>query len=187
MLIVLWYGAPIHFFNRKVLCNEPFQLHRGRFCRRKGNATYLCSLKQVSNTEKRREKPLCGNGEAVTLSSQNRTIQSKTEHYLEKSHCQKENNLDDVTEVFPSEEHAAQHSFWFTTVRPVVSSYCLLPSKPPFFPTPTSRSSTQLRVPVRTQFLTGKLWHRSPGSQRVLDPSCQGKVGISAERGGVGG
>lgn len=45
----------------------------------------------------------------VTLSSQNMTIQSNIEHYLEKSHCQKENNLDDVIGVSNSKEHAGQH------------------------------------------------------------------------------
>lgn len=47
----------------------------------------------------------------VTLSSQNRTIQSNIEQYLEKSHGQKENNLDDVIGVSNSTEHAGQHRF----------------------------------------------------------------------------
>ena len=122
MLIVLWYGAPIHFFNKKVLHNEPYQLYRGRFCRKKGNAMHLCSLKQVSNKEKRKNNSM-EMAKPVTLSFQNRTIQSNTEHYLEKSHYQKGNHLDDVTGVSNSKEHAGQHRLWFTTIR---SHSCLL-------------------------------------------------------------
>lgn len=48
--------------------------------------------------------------ESVTLSSQNRTIQSnKKKHFLEKSDCQKENNLKDVMGVSNSKEHAGLH------------------------------------------------------------------------------
>lgn len=69
------------------------------------------SAPQNRSVTKRRQKQLYGNSEAETLSSPNRTIQSKTEHYLEKCHCRKENNLDDVMEVFNSKEHTGQHSF----------------------------------------------------------------------------
>lgn len=48
--------------------------------------------------------------ESVTLSSQNRTIQSnKKKQFLEKSDCQKENNLKDVMGVSNSKEHAGLH------------------------------------------------------------------------------
>lgn len=126
MLIVLWYHAPIHFFNKKVLYNEPSQLYRGRFCRKKGNAMHLCSLKYVSNKEKTKNNSM-EMAKPLTLSSQNRTIQSNIEHYLYKNHCQKDNNLDDVMGVSNSKEHAGQHRLPFTTVR---SHSCLflLPS-----------------------------------------------------------
>lgn len=113
---------PFTFFNKKVLYNEPFQLYKERFCRKKGNAMHLCSLKQVTNKEKRKNNSM-EMVMPVTLSSRNKTIQSNIEHYVEKSHCQKENNLDDVMGVSNSKEHAGQHRLWFTTIR---SHSCLL-------------------------------------------------------------
>lgn len=80
--------------------------------------------------------------EPVTLSSQNRTIQSNKKYYLEKSDCQKENNLDDVMGVSNSKEHAGLHRLWFTTVRshscfscfslpPEIFSFSLQTPQPP--------------------------------------------------------
>lgn len=76
----------------------------------------------------------------VTLSSQNRTIQSNIRHYLKKSHCQKKNNLHDVMGVSDSKEHASLHGLWFTN-HTAVSSYFLLPPNSSFFQTPTSKAS----------------------------------------------
>lgn len=109
VLIVLGYGAPIHFFSEKgILRRSISTLQRKVLCGKKGNSMPLCSLEQVSSKEKRKNismemvKP-------VTLSSQNRAIQSNIKHYLEKSYCQKENNLDDVMGVSNPKEHAGLH------------------------------------------------------------------------------
>lgn len=74
---------------------------------KKDNSMPPSSLKQVSRKEKKHSMEMV---ESVTLSSQNRTIQSnKKKHFLEKSDCQKENNLKDVMGVSNSKEHAGLH------------------------------------------------------------------------------
>lgn len=63
--------------------------------------------------------------EPMTLSSQNRTLQSNKKHYLEKSDCQKENRLDDVMGVSNSKEHAGLQRLYIHTAVFPASRYPL--------------------------------------------------------------
>lgn len=114
----------------------------------------------------------------VTLSSQNRTIQTNIKHYLEKSDCQKENSLDDVMGVSNLKEHAGLHRLWFTTVRSHSCFSCIiLPPKPLFFPSPNSTVSHITLFPSQSPVSNMEVAAQATKQpRRVWDLSCQGKA-----------